>query len=718
MTLLGFHFGRAGSGGGKTAKTAFAVPVAFALACATHAAGAAITVNGAAVGAGASGSGWSCEAPVVRLTGPGPFVVSGAESAGRVVLRAESDCTLVVSNLSLSAAGTGVRARADGFDYARCYARCVAEDGAGRSVAVFRDGLYHAAAPTAVLTPDDPAAAFGSPQTWADVWKPSNVLWTPHETNDAAVIWAGERFVAVRNRGGFAFSEDGAAWRAAEWNGTPHNLRAVARDPATGTLVAASTEGLWTSRDGGLRWTQATNLYANAVVWSDSLFVAVGGDDPAQAVYWSPDGTDWRARGFSGQSGTLSLLVADGGGRFLAGSRSGWRALRLESGEPVSVGTASVSATKIAAAAGNGVFVASTLPLGTGLRVSTNGVDWARADKQDGVFPAVVFRGGLFFAEGYGTDGAYAGLWTSANGAAWTRAADGWAEGLPALDCGACAVELAVAGAGNALAGGDYAPAVRVAPGGSVAVSAAPAPDGGAAPAVLEAAGGRWAAAIGGGIDEDAGAFVQRGATLFAEGGCNAPDVGPGAYGAAGGGVTVLGGSLRIANGLFPAPSNGVEAVRCVLVDGLAPGAVPDLANLPGRYGTDGIAADAQGRVWLWLPETASSFRFVAGGSLRRVAAGGGAAVAETLPDPKVEDASFAAAADGALEITLRVASPVEAEALAPVYAADLSALAAGGGERLAPTRVDAVGDGEYRLVFRLPAGRAAETGFLAVRAQ
>ena len=42
-----------------------------------------------------------------------------------LVLRAEADCAVVVSNLQLSAATTGRRARGDGFGYARA----VAEDG-------------------------------------------------------------------------------------------------------------------------------------------------------------------------------------------------------------------------------------------------------------------------------------------------------------------------------------------------------------------------------------------------------------------------------------------------------------------------------------------------------------------------------------------------------------------------------------------------------------
>lgn len=681
-----------------------------ALAATAGGAAGAVSVNGTDISAG-SGDGWTYEAPAVRLTGSGPYVVSGTDVTGKTVLCAEADCTVVASNLVLSAASTGLRFRGDGY----YFADSVAEDGAGRSVAAFPEGLFHSSVPTAVLAPDDPASAAGQSFTWSDVWRPSNVTWEESDTNSAAVVWAGERFVAATFRGGFLVSEDGAEWRTAKWDGHPVNLRAVARGGANGgTLVAASTQGLWTSCNGGLSWTQATNLYANAVVWSDGLFVAVGGDDPAQAVYWSPDGANWHARRFSGQAGTLSVLVAGGNGRFLAGSRSGWRALHLENGEMVSDGTASVSATKIAAAAGNGRYVASTLPYDTGLRVSANGVDWTRADKQDGTFVSIVWKDGRFLAEGVAkNDGLrYEGLWTSEDGASWTRVPDDFSRGLPALDCGEHAVSLSLAGTGNGFAGGLYAPAVRIAPGASLDVAAQ-----GAAPAALQAFGNRYAAAFGGGLDEDAGSFVQRSATLIAAGGGFAPDVGPGRGGTAAAGATILGGSLLPAGGaIVPAPSNGVEAVRCVVVKGLAPGEAAQLANLPAYYGTDGIVADANGRVYLWLPAAAESFRFIAGGSLRRVAAGGGETVAETLPPPKVEDVSFAPATPGALEVTMRVFSPVEAEALAPAYATDLSTLSSGGGAALAPSRVEQIAEDEFELTFSLPA--EAGSGFFVIRAK
>ena len=699
------------------------IPAAILLSAALAGiASAAVTVDGVAVAAGASGEGWTYEEPVVRLTGPGPFVVSGTDYAGGAVLRAEADCAVVVSNLALSAEETGVRARTD--DPAWTFS--AATDGRTATVVAAADGLWFAdAAGPAPLLPDDPASADGLAFVRDAGWTRSNVSWEPAGTNFATVLWTGERFVAALFRGGFLHSEEhvgflsrhgfGEAWEEAEWDGRPVNLRAIAQGGEGGrTLVAASTQGLWASRDDGLSWSQTTNLYANAVVWADGVFVAVGElrGSAMEGVYWSSDGERWNARGFADLPSNLSFVVAGGGGRFLAGGGSGWRALRLEGGALVSDGFRTVSSTKFATAAGGGRYVAC-FKEGTGLRHSTNGLDWVRSDKQDGTFHSIVRKDGKFLAEGFDADGRHTGIWTSVNGESWTRAEDAEPEkGLPALDCGAHAVKLVVAGTGNRLAGGLYAPAVRVAPGGRVNISA---PD--ANPAVLDLRGGRLAAAAGGGEGESAGMFVQRGATLFAEGGAHAPDIGPGDGGAAMDGVTVLGGSLRPSHArIEPAPSNGVEAVRCVVVDGLEPGAAPQLANLPDGYGTDGVAADPLGYVWLWLPAAAEPFRFIADGALRRVAAGGAAVLVETLPDPKVETASFAAPTNGVIEVKLRVSSPVEAEALSPAYATDLSALSSGGGAALAPSNVEPVGEDEYELTFRLPT--SAESGFLVIRAR
>ena len=683
-----------------------------------------VAVNGVAVSAGASGDGWTYEAPEVRLTAPGPFVVSGLDSSGGTVLRAEADATVVVSNLLLLASETGVRSRTD--DPALAYS--AATNGSTATVAAFADGLYFAdAALPAPLLPDDPAAADGMPFLRNAGWTRSNVSWGPAWTNFTTVLWTGERFVAARFLGGFLYSEAhqglhggpryGEFWEKAEWDGNPVNLRALARGGADGgTLVAASTRGLWTSRDGGRSWTQTTNLYANAVVWSDGVFVAVGELRGAamEGVYWSADGEHWNARGFTDLPANLSFVVAGGGGRFLAGGAKGWHAMHLENGNMVSDGSSPVSATKFATAAGNGRYVAC-FKEGTGLRHSTNGIDWTRSDKQDGTFHSIVWKDGRFLAEGFDADGCHDGIWTSADGAAWTRAADEYERGLPALDCGAHDVKLVVAGTENRLYGGLYAPSVRVAPGGSLDVSAQS-----AAPAALDLRGGRLAAAVGGGVGEDAGAFVQHGATLFAVGGAYAPDIGPGHGGAAADGATILGGSLCPAGArIEPVPSNNVEAVRCVVVDGLAPGSAAEFANLPEGYGTDGIVADALGYVWLWLPASAEPGRFIADGSLRRVAAGGDAVVVETLPPPRIENVAFAPVAtrgETAMEVKLRVSSPVEAEALAPVYASDLSVLSSGGGTALVPSRVEQLSADEYELTFRLPAD--APSGFLVIQAK
>ena len=167
-------------------------------------------------------------------------------------------------------------------------AHSIATDGSTATVASFADGLYFADAGLACpYLPDDPAAADGTPFVRNAGWTRSDISWQPAGTNFATVLWTGERFVAALFRGGFLHSEEhvgflsrhgfGEAWEEAEWDGRPVNLRAIAQGGEGGrTLVAASTQGLWASRDDGLSWSQTTNLYANAVVWPDGVFVAVG----------------------------------------------------------------------------------------------------------------------------------------------------------------------------------------------------------------------------------------------------------------------------------------------------------------------------------------------------------------------------------------------------------------------------------------------------------
>jgi hypothetical protein len=67
--------------------------------------------------------------------------------------------------------------------------------------------------------------------------------------------------------------------------------------------------------------------------------------------------------------------------------------------------------------------------------------------------------------------------------------------------------------------------------------------------------------------------------------------------------VTVRGGSVHVTGTNVVVFSNGTERVYCVAVTNLSPGAAVALSGLPAYYGTEGIFADGEGTVYLWLPD-------------------------------------------------------------------------------------------------------------------
>jgi len=151
---------------------------------------------------------------------------------------------------------------------------------------------------------------------------------------------------------------------------------------------------------------------------------------------------------------------------------------------------------------------------------------------------------------------------------------------------------------------------------------------------VVVATGGDWAAGIGGGEKSSGGSVTVTGGRITAQGGVHGPAIGAcgsdGTYGdvtisggtvvavtneltrgigrgrdtVSMGGVTITGGSVDVAPyNIDPAPSNGVVRLVCVEVPDITPGAAIAFDGLPDGYGTSGIYADADGKVYLWLPE-------------------------------------------------------------------------------------------------------------------
>ena len=143
-----------------------------------------------------------------------------------------------------------------------------------------------------------------------------------------------------------------------------------------------------------------------------------------------------------------------------------------------------------------------------------------------------------------------------------------------------------------------------------------------------------YAAAIGGGLEAGCGIVRITGGTVVATANKNsnyAPtDIGAGYNAGAKGAVLVTGGSVHATNKgiVAPAASNATERVWCVVFSGFTPNAVVDLGELKlngavWNYGAESIFADADGKIYLWLPEGDNAVRL--GGLLWRANVAGSA---------------------------------------------------------------------------------------------
>ena len=153
---------------------------------------------------------------------------------------------------------------------------------------------------------------------------------------------------------------------------------------------------------------------------------------------------------------------------------------------------------------------------------------------------------------------------------------------------------------GTGIGGGDYGN------GGTVTIN------GGSVTATSD----NYGAGIGGGNTGNGGAVTINGGTVFAQGGAGGADIGPGRNSVNAGANTFTGGSIWLAAGdVSLQPSNNTEQVFCAVVSGFAPGARVEFTNrgtLPTYYVTDGIYADNDGIIYLWLPD--GTYAFTANG--------------------------------------------------------------------------------------------------------
>ncbi len=124
----------------------------------------------------------------------------------------------------------------------------------------------------------------------------------------------------------------------------------------------------------------------------------------------------------------------------------------------------------------------------------------------------------------------------------------------------------------------------------------------------VTATGGLYGAGIGGGYYGAGGTVTISGGIVFTRGKSGGADIGPGSGGSVSGANTFTGGSIRLANStIAPAPSNGTVRVWCVTVPYLTPNAAATVNGLD-PYNVNGLAADENGKLYLWLPNNVYTF--------------------------------------------------------------------------------------------------------------
>ncbi len=195
---------------------------------------------------------------------------------------------------------------------------------------------------------------------------------------------------------------------------------------------------------------------------------------------------------------------------------------------------------------------------------------------------------------------------------------------------GACEVEILLSGTNQLTSTGLGRPGLRVPAGAGCVIDAL-----GEAGGCLSVSGGDFSSGMGGAYgDSGTGNIEVKGGTIVATmGQMGGSDIGGGALGG-GGEVVISGGSVNVTTAIKNAPVNEQgAAVFCVTVPGLTPNTAVTVTGL-GDYGVDGLVADTDGQIYLWLPNGEKTF--TAGG--RKFAATvAGAAVTAVDQGPATE---------------------------------------------------------------------------------
>ena len=218
----------------------------------------------------------------------------------------------------------------------------------------------------------------------------------------------------------------------------------------------------------------------------------------------------------------------------------------------------------------------------------------------------------------------------------------------------------------------------------------------------VEAVGGQWASAIGGGLEGKYGSVTVSGGTVRATGGYEASDMIAGYGNQGGGGFTVTGGSIWLAHGLVdPAPSNGIGRVWCVTVPNVATGK-PKIEGLDG-YGTKDIVA-VDGKIYLWLPD--GEYKLIVGGKTYKAKVDGANTEAVEQPAtplaPGHSSDPFNSEAEARAAVQSGLVSFAPAPAVENVLKESTILTVEGYKEMFTPVVYQTKEDGKWRVMYEL----------------
>ena len=170
-------------------------------------------------------------------------------------------------------------------------------------------------------------------------------------------------YVAVGLNGVVATSPDGQTWTQT-LRGLA-DLRGIAH--GNGRYVIVGEDEAWTSTDGE-EWSSISPVADDptAIAFVEGTFVVVGGEDD---LLTSKDGTTWTRIPVA--TNDLRAVIHDGTRFIVVGERT---AVFSTNGVGWTQVASSLVGSTAAIAFGNGTFVAAVV---SGLRISTNGLDWA-----------------------------------------------------------------------------------------------------------------------------------------------------------------------------------------------------------------------------------------------------------------------------------------------------------------------------------------------------